>query len=1302
MKSIKNILLNIKTFIKVYFKLISVFTLLIILNNNFYCKQVDKTKVENMAQIFINSQFLGFSIDSIKELESSSYQKIGYVIQMKPEGYIVMSNDTDIYPIIVYSKRGQFDFRNTANNILLHLVQWDLEARKKSIELKYASLQGISTNNLCWQYYFPRGKTAMKSNQQDIYGPLLSTKWDQNGFYDDYCPYDPQKILGIINTRSLVGCTAVSAAQIINYWKFPQSIHFNQNSDHYISNGKNGIINIPEDASTYDFPTFAELNSQLSNIQFNGSQAEIAYLCFGVGIKLKMNYSWEGSGAYQSYSFFRNLGFGSAYQKLWSECYNQVINNIEEGWPVQVSVHNNALDNHHSVVFDGYNTSNNSFHVNMGWSGSNDDWYIPPELDTYYKFNSMGDVVYDICPYKGWCQWGADPQNSHRTPYSIPENVTDKWHVTCANNYSFAGLIVGEGGNIISTSVPNTQTGSKHPSIYFFRNDGVKLNEIILSNETEGLAYPAQSSTGKVYIASDLGNVYLVDQLNQTAYKIFSEPNSNQFNKPPKIDKDGNIYLCTFYDIYCLRPDGSLKWSKHYPGNSMDLNRIPAIDDSRGYVYTSYYDASNKISNLLCINKDNGNIIMTKVFNNVSNSLFRAKVPAIASDGTVYIGCTSKLYALNPNNNLTELWNYNSGYGPIDESPAIAKNGRIYFSCWESTASLVINAVNPSNGNVIWKLPVSTDQSHSVSEIYIDSIDNFCFTVNQSGNPDKWYLYCYKDNGNNYQLLWGKDLNYSGGLTAFGPDKTLYIIPATGYGHVITAISETPTDQPFPEYTDNNPPNAPIYTSPSDDSKDLETTLTFHWSGNDIDGQSLKYIFYIGLSTDMLGVYMSNLNTNSLMVSGLKSNTTYLWSISVSDGQSVTQGPTWLFTTKATTIPLSPPAATVATNVSSSSFTANWNGVNDATGYRLDVSSDNSFINFVSGYNNRDVGNVMNYNVTGLDPGTVYYYRLRTYNNSVISDNSNIISVTTTFGSLHVVWTDNFESYSTGSFPSAWIADANAKNEQTNYIDEFTSYEGSKSIRLTGSVAGCWAAIIYRSLAVLAPFEIELKVKNGNEVLSGCHPFRANIGLRKGASWANPSRTFLYFNNVGNIVTEDNIVLQPYNTLTWYDIRIRYEKISTNQVRVHYWINGTDKGTQNYSTIPEENELTYLDLDAQEGTVWYDNVTLRSINSTPVSEIKSDAPFNFFISQNYPNPFNPTTTIKFSVPASLNPSKGGTFVSLKVYDLLGREVTTLVDEEKAPGNYEVKFDATNLPSGIYFYSMQAGSYHAAKKLVVLK
>ena len=88
-------------------------------------------------------------------------------------------------------------------------------------------------------------------------------------------------------------------------------------------------------------------------------------------------------------------------------------------------------------------------------------------------------------------------------------------------------------------------------------------------------------------------------------------------------------------------------------------------------------------------------------------------------------------------------------------------------------------------------------------------------------------------------------------------------------------------------------------------------------------------------------------------------------------------------------------------------------------------------------------------------------------------------------------------------------------------------------------------------------------------------------------------------------------------------------------------------------------------------------------------------PTAFSLSQNYPNPFNPTTVIHYTVPKT-------SLVNLSVFNLLGQEVKTLVNEEKSPGEYEVRFDGSNLPSGIYFYRLVAGDFVKTMKMLLMK
>ena len=112
---------------------------------------------------------------------------------------------------------------------------------------------------------------------------------------------------------------------------------------------------------------------------------------------------------------------------------------------------------------------------------------------------------------------------------------------------------------------------------------------------------------------------------------------------------------------------------------------------------------------------------------------------------------------------------------------------------------------------------------------------------------------------------------------------------------------------------------------------------------------------------------------------------------------------------------------------------------------------------------------------------------------------------------------------------------------------------------------------------------------------------------------------------------------------------------------------------------------------------WGSGVWRRPLSEmvTSVEKISTASPTHFSLQQNNPNPFNPSTAISFSLPSQL-------LLSLKVFDALGREVSTLVSEELPAGTYSKHWDAAALPSGIYFYRLQAGEYLETKRMILLK
>ncbi len=179
------------------------------------------------------------------------------------------------------------------------------------------------------------------------------------------------------------------------------------------------------------------------------------------------------------------------------------------------------------------------------------------------------------------------------------------------------------------------------------------------------------------------------------------------------------------------------------------------------------------------------------------------------------------------------------------------------------------------------------------------------------------------------------------------------------------------------------------------------------------------------------------------------------------------------------------------------------------------------------------------------------------------------------------------------------------------------------------------------------------------------------------------------------------VELASFNsTISGNSIQLTWQTATeTNNQGFEIYRNGSKIAfVEGKGTTTETQDYSFVDKNLQSGIY---NYRLNQLDFDGTQEVVGELtvyltlPEQFSLEQNYPNPFNPSTTIKYSIPTS-------EFVSLKVYDVLGNEVATLVNEQKPAGSYEIDFNATDLSSGIYLYTLQAGSYTQTKKLILMK
>ena len=184
---------------------------------------------------------------------------------------------------------------------------------------------------------------------------------------------------------------------------------------------------------------------------------------------------------------------------------------------------------------------------------------------------------------------------------------------------------------------------------------------------------------------------------------------------------------------------------------------------------------------------------------------------------------------------------------------------------------------------------------------------------------------------------------------------------------------------------------------------------------------------------------------------------------------------------------------------------------------------------------------------------------------------------------------------------------------------------------------------------------------------SGMHPLAASfLDIRSASYWQNGGSQTNFYPNPPE--TMDSVALKVFTNGT-------YAKANFRGIKIQYGHN------------------------SESGTYFIDSIITVNIfgdKATAIDVSRETLPQTFQLSQNYPNPFNPTTSIRYQVV-------GTTHVRLAIYDVLGREVTTLVNEEKPAGEYSVTFDGIDLSSGTYFYRLQTDNGFAeTKKMVLMK
>jgi hypothetical protein len=338
---------------------------------------------------------------SISRHICSADKVLAYVLTMFPHGYVVVCADDDLPPVLAYSTVDSF--AGDSGDLLGELLQYDLGLRWQQRHL--ASARYLQHNAMRWNAL--TSNIAQRDYQQwppEGYSPTqgwIKTQWTQNAPYNNMCPMDP-----VTNLRSLAGCPAVAMAQIVNYHQSINGTSLNDADDYYHSYaGRN--YHIDNDASTLDFPAFPELNAYLQQMmqnykyqqpQTNNDKASLVFAC---AVAARQVFTSAGSGTFgvnQAMAAFQRFNFNNPLLVTQSSpsLYQHLAQNMMDALPAHLAVVTPAWDAGHNVVVDGYNTDG-YFHINFGWGGTYNGWYLLPD-DIPYDLTVLEGLILDIQP----------------------------------------------------------------------------------------------------------------------------------------------------------------------------------------------------------------------------------------------------------------------------------------------------------------------------------------------------------------------------------------------------------------------------------------------------------------------------------------------------------------------------------------------------------------------------------------------------------------------------------------------------------------------------------------------------------------------------------------------------------------------------------------------------------------------------------------------------------------------------------------------------------------------------------------
>ncbi len=609
-----------------------------------YSKPIDESTAKTVALNFYksNSKYamplartdlrLSYT-ESSKQSSNNGFSDriiLFYIFNVDQSGFVIISGDDNVSPILAYSNESSFD----PNNIPPNVRKW-LEGYKKEtqyiIEKKLAATPTITNE---WDHYINSPEKYTPAKIAASVNPLITTKWDQSPYYNALCPLDARS-----GERTVTGCVATAMAQIMKYWNYPATGF----GFHSYNHSKYGTLSANFGSASYKW-------SEMPNM-LNSNNTAVATLMLHCGVSVDMDYgigAEGGSGAYvtssvspvqhcSEYALKTYFGYKSTLKGVLKSAYseqqwaNLLMDELNANRPVLYA--GTGQGGGHCFVCDGYD-NNGFFHFNWGWSGYYDGFFKTNALNPSGigtgggtgSFNSYQQIVIGIeppsnqqellltlndnlIPSAGMINYGQG--------FSVSTNIANKGKTNFNGDYCAA--IFDEDLNFID--FVKVLSGYSLQAGYTYQNNLVFDNAGLLSM-LPGVYYIA------VFYRPTSGNWSIVentdDYLNIAQIQVV-HPNSIELNSDITVNpgltliqgRSMSVNLnilnhggTTFYGQYAValyNLDGSLA---QLIGTMSEENGLPA-----GYTYNSPYLTFNSSS----VDVEQGTYLLA-VLHNYNNS----------------------------------------------------------------------------------------------------------------------------------------------------------------------------------------------------------------------------------------------------------------------------------------------------------------------------------------------------------------------------------------------------------------------------------------------------------------------------------------------------------------------------------------------------------------------------------------------------------------------------------------------------------------------------------------------------------